>query len=102
MEPISGARVGHLKGDLMHESDADIASRFATVERHSTRAAAALFAKGKKASLWRMIFKPCFRFINSYVFRLGFLDGYYGWIVARSEWLYVWLREVKLWEKHRQ
>lgn len=102
MEPIAGARLGHLKGDLMHESDADISSRFRTVERHSTRAAEALFAQGKKPSLWRMFVKPCFRFFNSYILRLGFLDGYYGWIVARSEGQYVWLREMKLWEKRKE
>jgi len=45
-----------------------------------------------------MIFKPFIRFCGSYIIRLGFLDGYYGWIIAKSEAHYVWLREVKLWE----
>lgn len=98
MQPIAGARIGHLQGDLMHLSDEDIASRYRTINLHSTRAAEALLRDGKKWSLFRMIFKPCIRFCTSYMIRLGFLDGYYGWVIAKSEAHYVWLREMKLWE----
>jgi glycosyltransferase involved in cell wall biosynthesis len=101
MQPMPGVRIGHLKGDLMHLSDEDITSRYHTINKHSSRAASALYAEGKNASWWRMYFKPSFRFISSYLIRLGFLDGYYGWIIALSEAHYVWLREIKLWEMRR-
>lgn len=98
MKPLANAKIGHLKGDLMHLADENISSRNQTNEKHSTRAAEALYAADKKSRLWRMLFKPVARFFMAYVIRLGFLDGYYGWIIARSEMHYVWLREVKLWE----
>lgn len=98
MTPMAGARIGHLKGDLMHLSDEDINSRYRTINLHSTRAAEALFKEGRSSNLLKMLFKPWIRFFTSYVIRLGFLDGYYGWIVAKSEGHYVWLREMKLWE----
>ena len=98
MQPLSGARIGHLNGDLMHHADENISSRYQTIEHHSTRAAEALYQSGKKWKLWRLAIKPVARFVIAYFFRLGFLDGYYGWIIARSELHYVWLREVKLWE----
>ena len=98
MQPLANARIGFLKGDLMHHADQNISSRYQTIERHSTRAAEALYSAGKKWRLWRMIFKPAARFIVAFILKLGFLDGYYGWIIARSEMHYVWLREVKLWE----
>lgn len=98
MQPLMNAKIGHLKGDLMHLADDNISSRNQTIEKHSSRAAEALFAEGKKPRLWRMLIKPVIRFLLAYVVRLGFLDGYYGWIIARSEMHYVWLREVKLWE----
>lgn len=101
MQPIAGARIGHLKGDLMHLSDEDIASRYRTINVHSSRAAEALSNEGRRWSLLRIIFKPCFRFCSSYFIRLGFLDGYYGWIIAKSEAHYVWLREMKLWERSK-
>jgi glycosyltransferase involved in cell wall biosynthesis len=102
MEPIPGARIGFLKGDLMHLADDSLSSRFQTIERHSTRAAEALFAKGKRWSLLKIIGKPFIRFVVSYFIRLGFLDGYYGLFIARSEAFYVWMREVKLWELCRK
>jgi len=98
MQPLAGAKIGHLHGDLMHHADENISSRYQTIERHSTRAAEALFQSGKKWKLWRLVLKPVVRFLIAYFFRLGILDGYYGWIIARSEVHYVWLREVKLWE----
>ena len=101
MQPIAGARIGHLKGDLMHLSDADITSRYNTINKHSIRAAEALLREGKSFSFLRIMFKPFIRFFTSYFIRLGFLDGYYGWIIAKSEAHYVWLREVKLWEMKR-
>lgn len=101
LKPAPGAIVSRLKGDILHTSDKNLAGRFQAIERYSTRAANAYHAKGRRASLMRMLFKPCLRFFNSYILRLGLLDGYYGWIIARSEAMYVWMREVKLWEKQR-
>jgi glycosyltransferase involved in cell wall biosynthesis len=102
MQPMATAYIGHLKGDLMHIADESISSRYRTIERHSTRAAEALYQSGKKSRLWRMLLKPFARFSIAYFLRLGFLDGYYGWIIAKSEADYVWLREVKLWEQWKK
>ena len=97
-----GGTVGRLAGDLLHYADADLASRFRAIDRHTTRAAAAMAGRGVRPSLWRMSIKPIARFLISYVFRRGFLDGYYGWFVAVSEAHYVWLREAKLFELHSE
>jgi glycosyltransferase involved in cell wall biosynthesis len=102
MLPEKDARIGFLKGDLMHIADEDFASRHRKNEKHSTRAAEALFAKGKKTNLLRLYIKPAARFIASYFIRLGFLDGYYGWFVAKSEAQYVRLREEKLKAKAKE
>lgn len=98
LKPITSARIGHLHGDLLHLTDQNIESRFQKVQYYSTRAAEGLFRQGKSWSLWRILFKPGIRFISIYFIRMGILDGYYGYIVAKSESNYVWLREVKLWE----
>jgi glycosyltransferase involved in cell wall biosynthesis len=100
IQPLAEARIGHLEGDLLHYADTGISSRFQKVNSYSTRAAAGLFRQGRTANLLRILFKPFIRFFSVYVLRLGFLDGYYGFIIARSEAHYVWLREIKLWELH--
>ena len=101
MQPVSDARIGHLNGDLMHLSDENITSRYKSVNMHSTRAAEALFKKGVRGNFLRRMLKPAIRVFVSYIIRLGFLDGFYGWVIAKSEGHYVWLREVKLMEMWR-
>ncbi len=98
IEPNPEARVAHLSGDLMHLADESLHTRYQKVNRYSTKAAEGLFQKGRKGSWLRICIKPCVRFISVYFIRLGLLDGFYGYAVARSEAHYVWLREVKLLE----
>ena len=102
MLPDKDARIGYLKGDLMHLADENFESRHRKNEKHSTRAAEALFAKGKKTNALRLYIKPVARFVTSYLIRLGFLDGYYGWFVAKSEAQYVRMREQKLKSKNKE
>jgi len=87
-----------LKGNLLHYSDANLTDRNETVNKHSTSAAQYLFDKGKRTNVFRILFKPLYRFINEYFFKLGFLDGVIGYFVAKSNAQYVFLREIKLWE----
>ena len=98
IDVIPGASTGWLEGDLLHHADDDFSSRFRTLEKHSSRSAVALAKRGVKPSVFRMCIKPVGRFITSYLIRRGFLDGTFGWIIARSEAMYVWMREVKLYE----
>ncbi len=102
MSPDKDARIGFLKGDLMHLADIDFNSRFQKNQKYSTRAAEALFLKGIEPGLFRRWLKPAARFLTSYLLRLGFLDGYYGWFVAKSEAQYVWMRESKLKAKSKE
>lgn len=93
---LPNSNVLHLKGDLMHHADENIAARYQKVRAYSTRAAQGLFAQGKRTNWFRIHIKPGIRFVSSYIFKAGFLDGYYGFVVAKSEGHYVWLRETKL------
>ena len=100
--PAPGAREGRLQGDLLHYTNEDIAHRIEKVNRLSTVAARAYAERGRRGSLLRVLFKPPVRFLVEYVVRRGFLDGYNGFVIARSSALYVFLREAKLLEKRRE
>jgi glycosyltransferase involved in cell wall biosynthesis len=102
IEPIADASIGYIHGDILHQADRDLSDRFSVITRYSERAAQSYYKRGKKTSLARMYFKPLGRFLTGYIIRGGFLDGYYGWFIARSEAIYVWMREVRLWELHKQ
>lgn len=100
--PADGARTTRLPGDLLHYTNDDIAARAETQNKFSTLAARAFFARGKRGSLLRLLFKPTFRFLSEYLFQRGFLDGFYGFIIARTSAYYVFLREAKLLEMSRR
>jgi len=51
--------------------------------------------------LLNLIFNPPFRFFKEYIFKLGFLDGIPGLIIAVSTSYYVFVKHIKLWEHYR-
>jgi glycosyltransferase involved in cell wall biosynthesis len=102
MIPQAGSRIGYLKGDLYHHADQDYSTRIKTIEAHSTRAAQALFEEGVRPGIWRILVKPGIRFFASYILKSGWRDGYDGYFIARSEAMYVFLREMKLLENRRK
>jgi glycosyltransferase involved in cell wall biosynthesis len=74
---------GLLAGDLLHYSFATINDHLKKIEKYSELGAQEAIAKGKSASLLKVWFSPVWHFISEYIFRLGFLDGYYGFVICR-------------------
>lgn len=77
------ATVGFLQGDLLHYSYNSIAGHTKQAGKYASLGARELFEKGKKSSIFKLILNPCIKFCKDYFFRLGFLDGYYGYVIAR-------------------
>lgn len=79
----TGAKEVNLKGDLLHYSFESIASHVQTANNFSTIAAKAAVDKGKKANfIIHILLNPIYTFINKYFFKLGFLDGFYGFVIC--------------------
>lgn len=74
----------HLKGDILHYSFADIQAFKTQGDRFTTIAAQALYHSGKKSSFFKVIFSPVIAFLKSYFFKLGFMDGMYGFVIANE------------------
>lgn len=91
-----GGKQGLLKGDLLHYSFYSIEQHMQTIDKFSTIKAEVLFHKGKKASLLKMVFGPCVRFVQDYVFKRGFMDGFYGYVICKNNAHSSFLKEVKL------
>jgi glycosyltransferase involved in cell wall biosynthesis len=74
--------IQHLKGDIIHFA-------FDSVEQHRQKndkvawlVAASMIEAGVKPQPYKIIINPLWSFLNGYFLRLGFLDGYYGWMIA--------------------
>jgi len=77
------AKVERLSGDLLHYSYYSIAQHIAQANLFTDMTAELAIEKGKHAGMHKIIFNPMVKFFRDYVIRLGFLDGYYGYIVCR-------------------
>ncbi len=92
---------GFLKGDLLHYSYTTIADHVRQANHFTDITADQAFARGKKAGIIKILCSPLFKFIRDYIFLLGFLDGYYGFIVCRISAQASFLKYAKLRELNR-
>ncbi len=102
IEPIEGASLERLEGDLLHDSDRDIADRIETDNRLSSASAQYLYEKGTRTNWLLVLVKPSIKFFIIYWIRRGFLDGFYGFVLAKSAAQYTYLQQVKLMELQRK
>lgn len=96
------ASIRHLRGDLLHYTYQSIEEHNRQMDRFSTIAAKALFDKGKPPSYFKLIFHPAWAFVKSYLVKLGFLDGFEGFMIARFTAIQSFLKYAKLIRLHDQ
>ncbi len=87
-----------LKGDLIHLSFRDLSDQIETINKFSSIVAFTRAGRGRRVSAAAMIFKPLVKFVEIYVFKLGFLDGMPGFIIAAASSFSAFLKWAKLWE----
>ena len=94
--------VGKLQNDLNHYTDPSIEHYFTKYNSYTSLAAKELFEKGNRATVIDILIRPIFLFCKMYIFRLGFLDGLHGLILAVFSSSYVFTKYCKLWELNRE
>ena len=77
---LTDAEVGTLTGDLLHDSAETLDAYLAKQNRYTTLAAQQAFDAGRRAHVAQLLLSPLLRFVKSYFFRLGLLDGVPGLI----------------------
>lgn len=90
------ARRSRLKGDLLHYSYLSVQEHIERTHKYAEIMAAAMFRAGKKAGFAKIYLNPAFTFVKKFFFQLGFLDGYYGWIICRISAYYTFLKYIRL------
>lgn len=96
---ISQGKTRQLKADLHHHNYKNISGQLQTIDSFSATQTTALTARGKKFSLFHLITRPPIKFLETYIFKLGFLDGLPGLIIAVNSAFYVFTKYAKMWEK---
>lgn len=72
----------HLKGNLLHYSYYTMEEHVLRSAKYAKIAAKAMHAQGRKVSVAKMLLSTGFRFAQDYIFRLGFMDGFYGLVIC--------------------
>lgn len=90
------APTGYLKGDILHYTYQTYQEMDEKTDYFSSISAEAYFDKGKKASVFTLIFNPIWAFFKSFVLRLGFLDGKNGFRICYQTGKITYLKYAKL------
>lgn len=77
-----GATKVHLKGDLLHYAFTSISEHLILSNKYSDIKAKGAYEKGKTGGWLNLVFNPLFRFLRTYFFKLGFLDGFNGLVIS--------------------
>ncbi len=78
------ATVKRLRGDILHYSFATWEDYLNQMTKFLIIKVNDLHARGKRGSVLGMIAGPVFTFVRSYFLKLGFLDGHYGYLIAKT------------------
>lgn len=82
VEMQRGARVERLSEGIEHLSYRDFAHHRRTIASFSRISAEALAAEGRRGGLLDLVVRPPAVFVKSLLWKLGFLDGWRGFVVA--------------------
>lgn len=72
-----------LEGDLLHYSFYSVEQHIAQADKFERLKAKQMHEKGKNPNFLKVVFAPAWKFFHQYFIKLGFLDGYYGFVIAR-------------------
>lgn len=92
-------RIGYLPGSLLHENIDTVSEYLKKLVFYTELEARNLKKKGQRTSFWKWGLKPFARFIYYYFFRLGFLDGFEGFLFHALSSFYLVMKEVRLAER---
>lgn len=87
-----------LDGLLLHFPYPTLEDYFAKFNRYTSAAARDRLRAGKRARWSDRFLSPPARFLRTYFLRLGFLDGYQGFVLSVLGAFYVFARYTKMWQ----
>jgi glycosyltransferase involved in cell wall biosynthesis len=86
-----------LAGDLIHYPYRSLEQQLGKTQRYARMMAEHDFARGKRATLAKLVLSPAWRFWRGYLLRGGFLDGWHGLVYAYVRANYVRQKTIMLW-----
>lgn len=91
-------KVGVLQNPLLHYPHEDLEEFLKEINIYTTLRSEELYKKGIRVGWWDILFYTKAKFIQDYVWKMGFLDGIEGFIAALIMSMHSFLVRAKVWE----
>jgi hypothetical protein len=99
MRVVVEGKTGRLDGKILHYTMENFSEHLRRLDAYGDIYAKNQRQASAKFCIFPMLFRPPARFLKSYVFKGGFLDGLPGFIIAVTSAFTVFTRYVKFWER---
>lgn len=94
---VADGKLGFLKNKVDHYSYKSYDHYISKMNHYGELRGKQFFKEGKKVNLFHILIKPPARFFIHYFIRLGFLDGFPGFVFAKTQAYGVLTKYIKLW-----
>jgi glycosyltransferase involved in cell wall biosynthesis len=94
-EKVEAKSIQYFSEKLNHYVFKNISHQVQTNDRYSGLLAEKMKNEGKKMSWFHFLTKPSVKFFECYFLKLGFLDGYAGFVIAKNAGYSVFLKWAK-------
>jgi glycosyltransferase involved in cell wall biosynthesis len=92
---ILDGKAGYIKSPFTHNSFPDLTKYVEKLNIYTDWAAKDLCQKGRKIGLFMILSRPIGTFFKMYLLKLGFLDGYHGFLLSMLSAFYVFIKFSK-------
>ena len=94
-------KLKHINKDILHFANQNIHVLIDTLNEYSTLSVKNSSKLNKNRIYFKLVFSPSFAFIKNYFFKLGILDGVFGFITCVNMAYYRFLKYAKQIEQHK-
>jgi glycosyltransferase involved in cell wall biosynthesis len=98
----NNATIKELEGDILHYSFYSPDEFITQSNKFTTIQAQAMLLQNKKSNWFKIIINPIVAFVNGYFFKLGFLDGWDGYFIAKTIAYFTRVKYLKLMRLQQQ
>ncbi len=94
-------RTAVLKSPIVHETYRSLGEFLRRMDVYSTLAAKEMLREGRRCRVTDLIFRPPFTFVQMFLLRAGFLEGYFGFVLSAFYSFYTFAKYTKLREMEK-
>ncbi len=102
IQMMRDAKILKLNGDILHYSVESASHHHQMIgERYAPLAAEQMFQNGRRTSPLKIAFVGFTTFLQTFILKAGFLDGFAGFCIARFAAHHAFLKHLLLWEMQK-